>query len=81
MLAAAGEQLAQFAEDELEGLRIGASALGGGFVGVDSLIGDGFLLLLELGLNLDELGLIGGLGVDADVKVSGLDLLVDFVPS
>ena len=79
VFAASGEELAEFTEDEFKGLRIGAGALGGGLVGVDGLIGDSFLLLLELCPDLDKLGLVGGLGVDADVEVSGLDLLVDLV--
>ena len=79
MLAAAGEQLAQFAEDELEGLGVGAGALGGGLVGVDRLAGDGFLLLLELVLDGGELGAVRGLEVDAQVDVGGLDLLVELV--
>jgi hypothetical protein len=79
VFAAAGEELAQFAEDELEGLRIGAGALGGGFVGVDRLAGDGFLLLLELVLDGGELRAVRGLEVDAQVDVGGLDLLVELV--
>ena len=79
VLAAAGEELAEFAEDELEGLRIGAGALGGGFVGVDGLAGDGFLLLLELVLDGGELRAVRGLEVDAQVDVGGLDLLVELV--
>ncbi len=79
VLAAAGEQLAQFAEDELEGLGVGAGALGGGLVGVDRLAGDGFLLLLELVLDGGELGAVRGLEVDAQVDVGGLDLLVELV--
>ena len=79
VFAASGEELAEFSEDEFQSLRVGASALGGGFVGVDGLVHDGFLLLLELGLNLDELGPIGGLGVEANVEIGGLDLLVHLV--
>ena len=44
VFAAPREEFAEFAEDEFEGLRIGAGVLGGGFVGVDGLIGDSFLL-------------------------------------
>ena len=79
VFAAAGEEFAELAKDEFKGLRIGAGAPGGGLVSVDGLIGDDFLLLLGLGLDLDELGLFRGLGVEADVEVGGLDLLVDLV--
>jgi hypothetical protein len=79
VFAAAGEELAEFTEDEFQGLGVGAGALGGGLVGVDGLVGDGFLFLLELRLDLDELGLLGGLGVEADVDVGGLDLLVELI--
>ena len=79
VLAAAGEELAEFAEDELEGLRIGAGALRGGLIGVDGLAGDGFLLLLELLLDRGELGAVRGLEVHAEVDVGGLDLLVELV--
>jgi len=79
VLAAAGEELAELAEDELEGLRVGAGALGGGLVGVDRLAGDGFLLLLELFLDGGELRAIGALQVDAEVDVGRLDLLVELV--
>ena len=79
VLAASREEFTKLAEGEFQGLRISAGALGGGLVAVDGLVRHDFLLLLDLGAEFDEFGLIWALGVDTDFEVGGLDALVDFV--
>jgi len=79
MLAASGQELAEFPEGEFQRRGVGARGLDGGLVAVDGLAGDGFLLGFELGLDRHELGLLGRPLVDAHVEFGGLHLLVELV--
>jgi len=65
VFAAAREELAKFAEDEVQGIGVRPAGAGGRDVGINRLEGLGFLFLLKSLLLGLVLGLQGGLGVSA----------------
>ena len=76
VFAAAREELAEFAEDEVQRIGVRPAGAGGRDVGINRLDGLGFLFLLQALLLGLVLGLQGGLGVGAKVLVGRRNIFV-----